>query len=295
MISDGENTAAREAQVLLVDDGSSDATAERARETAGRLGLPLQVIAAAAGDAGAARNIGLERARGAFVLFLDADDELAAGAIGRLLEPLAANPAAGLSVGATRRRTAARPDKLKVPHGYGDRPLANADAYLANRLWPIAIGSALVRRGVALSARFPEGLRYDEDTCYWAALIARAPVITVAAEVLVYHLDEARAARRLTLAPRRRFLSAAAALNRLTAHGVGKAVLQYRKAWLALRVARQLVKIGQYREARAFLRVARAHPAPVHRWTAFRYAAKIGGGALAWRLSPGKGERRKNS
>lgn len=276
------------AEVLLVDDGSTDATAETASGCARRLGLPLQILASAVGDAGAARNIGLERARGAFIFFLDADDEVTAGAIGRLLAALQADPTAGLALGATRRRTAARPDKLKVPHGYGESPAANAVAYLANRLWPIAIGSALARRHVALSARFPAGLLYDEDTCYWAALIAAARVSPVTAEVLVYNLDEARAAARLSVAPRRNFLAAAAALVRLRSYGIDRATLQHRKAWLALRVARQLVKSGRRSEARPFLRLAAAHRAPVHQWTAFRYKTKIVAGALAALLSPSK-------
>lgn len=279
------------AEVLLVDDGSTDATAATASECAGRLGLPIEILATAVGDAGAARNLGLERARGAFIFFLDADDEVVAGAIGLLLAALQADPAAGLALGATRRRTAARPDKLKVPHGYGASPAANAVAYLANRLWPIAVGSALVRRHVALSARFPAGLLYDEDTCYWAALLAAARVSPVTAEVLVYNLDEARAAARLSLAPRRNFLAAAAALVRLRAYGIRRAALQRRKAWLALRVARQLVKSGQGSEARPFLRLAAAHPAAVHQWTALRYKTKIATAALAALLSPSKRSR----
>ncbi len=99
----------------------------------------------------------------------------------------------------------------------------------------------------------------DEDTCYWASLLARADVVTVPAAVLVYHHDEARMARRFISEPRATFLAMALEFNRLALPGVDREVVQWRKSWIALRIARQLIRHGMYEDARRMMRAVRAH------------------------------------
>lgn len=66
-------------EVIVVDDGSRDATAEIARTFRGRLPR-LEVIGPEEPEGvSAARNRGVERARGRYIAFLDADDWLAPG------------------------------------------------------------------------------------------------------------------------------------------------------------------------------------------------------------------------
>ncbi|WP_164779824.1 tetratricopeptide repeat-containing glycosyltransferase family 2 protein [Paenibacillus kobensis] len=78
-------------EMIVVDTGSSDGTAAVARECGARV-----IEAAWTGDFAAARNIGVKEASGEWILILDADEELAAGAAAEL-RPLAAHtPASGI-------------------------------------------------------------------------------------------------------------------------------------------------------------------------------------------------------
>jgi glycosyltransferase involved in cell wall biosynthesis len=73
-------------EVIVVDDASTDGSADRAREILARAGRPFHVVAGEGRGPGAARNLGLSKARGDYVQWLDADDELAASKIARQLE-----------------------------------------------------------------------------------------------------------------------------------------------------------------------------------------------------------------
>ena len=268
-------------EILVMDDGSTDETSAVTSEMARLYGLSLEVIPACAGSAGGARNAGIAQATGEFIYMLDADDELAAGGLSLLHEALRRDKLAGLSVGANVRRTEGRPDKLKLPSGYGDNLAENAKNYLRNGMWPIAMGSALVVAARLGSIRFPEAIGLDEDTCFWAALLARERVATVASPVLLYHHDEVRMAERFLRAPRGTLLAISREFNRLAAFGIDRNTLQWRKAWVALRIVRQLLIGRRYDDAASILRAARAHPEFRHGWKVFQYRLRIGAGRFS--------------
>lgn len=72
-------------EILVADDGSSDQSAAAAE----RLGVTVLLLEHL--GAAAARNAGLRRAGGDLILFLDADDLLAEGALSSLYAPMAAD------------------------------------------------------------------------------------------------------------------------------------------------------------------------------------------------------------
>jgi len=72
-------------ECIVVDDGSTDATADIVAGIASRDPRVVLVRAPANEGVSAARNRALDAARGAWLVFLDADDLLAPGAIGALI------------------------------------------------------------------------------------------------------------------------------------------------------------------------------------------------------------------
>ena len=267
-------------EILLVDDGSIDNTVARAWDAARDHALPLSVTSVSFASAGASRNAGLEKASGDYIFFLDADDEIVPGGLSYLRDALRAKPHAGLAVGAAIHR-ASRVDKLKGPGSFGSDLYHNVTRYLANELRSITVGSALVTAAVSAGIRFPEKTGLDEDTLYWAKVLMRASVVTIAQPVLVYNLDEARMAHRFVSNPRRALLDVSIELNTLTGVGIGKETLQRRKAFIAMRIARYLIRRRRYQEAAKMLRITRSFPGGLL-WSlkAFRYSARIYAGQL---------------
>lgn len=265
-------------EILLIDDGSEDETVARAWDAARTHELPLKVTSVRFGNAGAARNAGLAQVRGDRLFFLDADDEVIPGSLGRLAQELGRNPSASLAIGAFVRRAQMREDVVKLPSRYSADRQANARNYLQNRVSSIAVGSALLDFSKVSDIRFATCLVLDEDTCYWAAVLTRVDVVTIDDTVLVYNVNEDRMIDRFATESRERLLLVALEFKKLLAFGIDRATTQWRKAWLGQRMVRMLIRRGRYREATRMMRVVRAHGA--FRWSvrSIRYRVAIAAG-----------------
>lgn len=167
-------------EVIVVDDGSTDDTRLRALAHPGVL-CPSQSNQGPA----AARNAGLDRARGEFVAFLDADDLWPAGKLRHQLDLLARHGEAGLCFGDCRQfgEGVAGTDTLfaqmrEEVAAWGPGPYLPA-AY--ERLLTanfITTGSVVARRERLLAlGGFDARLRLVEDLELWLRLARQAPVL----------------------------------------------------------------------------------------------------------------------
>ncbi|AZO02821.1 MAG: glycosyltransferase [Mesorhizobium sp.] len=264
-------------EVLVVDDCSSDATAAVATETALRFALPMRVIKSSCRDAGGSRNSALEQARCPWVYMIDADDRHLEGGLRTLLATATkAQPTADMAVGAFRRRADGEERSTKMPGVYTASGLANACAYLDGRIRSIAVGSALVSRRVIGETRFPVGLAYDEDTLFWARVIAKASVAVVRQPIFIYFVSAERSDDRFTVRSAGRFLEWRLALRRLRSCGIAERSLKVREGLVALKIARVHNARGDFAKAARFLNVAEAAPpAGANVWRCMRYRLKV--------------------
>ncbi len=107
-------------ELLLVNDGSTDLSGKLCDGLAAN-DARIRVFHRANGGPSAARNLGIEEARGELMLFLDADDRLAAGALTLLVEEYEAS-GADIVAGGFRKMSD------------GGLPAGNVAAFPGNRL-----------------------------------------------------------------------------------------------------------------------------------------------------------------
>lgn len=272
-------------EILVIDDGSSDHTADHAIHVGRQLGLPVTVHRVSCSSAGGARNHGIQNVKFPLLYFIDADDSLLPHKLKLMVTQLAKKTDAKLVIGASVRVTPGQKRLLRIPARYTDQPLQNAEMYLRNGAPPIAMGSALVHIDALKTIRFPEKISIDEDTWFWSALLAQAKVIPLEDIIVRYNLDAQRTANRFCASPRKTWLSIVREFDDFRKLGISKDVLDYRKAWLAQRFTRQLIKNGRHHEARMMLRPAIAHPSLAREMRTMRYRIKSKIGQIFGRLT----------
>lgn len=161
-------------EILIVDDGSPD---DIAAALAGYPGL-VRLLRKSNGGAASARNLGIDRAAGNLIAFLDADDYWEPDKLQRQLAVFEQHPEVGLVAsryfeeqpGTTRTAPGAVSDPLT-----GRPLLANQDGLsgIVTRIWTTTV---IVRREVLAGNRFEPGLEPAEDRDMWIRLASAAPV-----------------------------------------------------------------------------------------------------------------------
>ncbi len=249
-------------EVLVCDNGSTDGTAEVVRAWQGSLSWLALVDASARRGPSAARNVGVQKARGRFLAFCDADDVVTPGWLAGLHESLQRAPL-----------VAGRLDAVSLNASNRASVSWNADGRIIEKFWPEYEAAASSNLAVAAAAfrevgGFDEQLRTGEDVdLCWRLQLAGHPLIRSQATVLLRKRDGLRAVFRQAYAYR-----------------LGTRQLRYRYAALAEAYHRSESRMpSPTRDAR--LRASQL----VHRARAVRRSGDLAD--LAWRLGEWAAER----
>ncbi|TPV93205.1 MAG: glycosyltransferase [Myxococcales bacterium FL481] len=159
-------------EIILVDDGSSDGTAERVHEQFPQ----VRVIVQSNRGVSAARNRGIRDARGELVALLDSDDEWHPDKLARQVHALSAAPWARLC----------HTDEVWVRRGRRVNPMRKHQKFggwIYDKCLPlcaISPSSVLVFRSLLEEVGgFDEDLPACEDYDLWLRICARHPVLFV--------------------------------------------------------------------------------------------------------------------
>lgn len=179
-------------EVIVVDDCSTDATWDEARRFA-RLYPDLFVLERLeepSGSPAKPRNVGMEKARGAYVFFLDADDWLGEKAIEKMLRHAVEWNSDVLLV------------KMKgengrdVPKSMFTHNQPDADVFSSKVMWSFA-PLKLFRRSLVKDLRFPSFMPEDIPFVLRAYCLART--VSVAADYEYYHVSQHEEDRHISL------------------------------------------------------------------------------------------------
>jgi glycosyltransferase involved in cell wall biosynthesis len=161
-------------EVIIVDDGSTDDTADVAAMLVKHDARVAYVHQNNQGPS-AARNTGIQKSKGEFILFLDADDTFHPQKIQAHLEHFLQAPDVDISYGCSRYFLSGKPEEIFssialdnenwMPCVSGNA-IAVMPALVVNNIMPIC--SAMLRRSVVERVRgFDSTLKWVEDWDYW--------------------------------------------------------------------------------------------------------------------------------
>lgn len=160
-------------ECIVVDDGSTDGTSRRVREHAD---ARIRLVAQSNKGVSAARNAGMAKAAGTYLLFLDADDLLHPQALGRLSAQLDAHAEAVAAYGTAWTI-------FENGRSYPQKPLNRRRFRSGHLLEPmmqgrifLLMGSTMVRtRAARALGGFREDLRLSEDWEFWCRTAGMGP------------------------------------------------------------------------------------------------------------------------
>lgn len=160
-------------EILFVDDGSTDGTAEHIRRAAAS-DSRIRYLSKTHGGQGAARNCGIEQARGRYLFFMDSDDEIDPQTVSALWESAQQTDADVVIMGFWENRADGRICRM-MPRFFGSREQFMTQLlkecyqqYLLNAPW-----NKLIRRELLAQS----GIRFEEDMCVYEDLLFSLQVL----------------------------------------------------------------------------------------------------------------------
>lgn len=174
-------------EAIIIDDGSTDGCSEIVRDYAAR-DPRFRLVQRENGGPAAARNTGLDLARGSYIAFLDPDDTVYPRAYETLLRTAERSPD-GLALGRWDHC-----DAVGQPLGWTESPGSSSAGGLVgiDRLLSLecfAIHAQLMRKDTLGGLRFDTTMAYNEDTDLFIRIALRgAAWMTCDATVCTYRL-----------------------------------------------------------------------------------------------------------
>jgi glycosyltransferase involved in cell wall biosynthesis len=184
-IASVQDQTCRDWELLLIDDGSTDNSRLIAEEAATR-DSRVRLLTRPSGvprNAAAARNLGIKRARGQFVAFLDADDVYERNSLQSRLQCFEGRSDVTMVYGPTRwwhpgAEERDWTERMRKEAGRAHQPpeLFIRVLLLQRGRVPCTCGVLIRRRALEVTGGFEESFDLYEDQTLWAKLLLRFPI-----------------------------------------------------------------------------------------------------------------------
>jgi hypothetical protein len=279
----------RPAEVIVVDDGSTDETGAVAEALCRSHPEVVRAIRQRNAGSGLAREAGRQAAAGEFVQYLDSDDVLLPGKFAAQVAALREHPECGAAYGYTRFRRADGTVAQGPWKGSGVRRDAMFPSFLQSRWWDTP--TPLYRAAVCAAAGPWSDLRLEEDweyDCRVAALGVRLCFVPQYVAEVRDH-DGGRLCRGAAGDParlRERARAHALIYGSAQRAGIASDVPEMRHfARELFLLCRQCGAAGLAQESRALFALARAASGPRRGRGADFLLYRAAAGAFGWRLA----------
>lgn len=265
-----------QAELLVIDDGSTDATPQVLEQLQAEHAGLFRAQRKPNGGLSSVRNRGIEEARGQYLIFLDADDEMAPGALAAVTRHVASHPETRLVIGG---HWSVFPDGRRVQHAVKPLPATPRErvrGYLLDKTVTLSNGACAMHREVFGPGIYPEHLRNVEDIPVFAQVLARFPctVLDQPLALIYKHGDSMRHDLRQSLAAGVGMVDEVFSPARMP-----QSLQDLRKAFMAQRclsLFRDCYSAGDYANAKAFYAQAvRTDVRSITRWSYTRKAIRL--------------------
>lgn len=180
----GQDFPLDQVEILVVDDGSTDDTAERVKKYGDR----VQYLAKQNGGQASAFNFGLERARGGIVAFLDADDYWLPGKLRRVVQEFDKDPRLGMVHHRLKELDVAANEFRDAPFEPVSGDLTSSRERLLLFTPTPTSGVAFRRSVLEQVGPVPEDIRIQADSYIENLALFVAPVAAIAEPLAVYRI-----------------------------------------------------------------------------------------------------------
>lgn len=265
-----------QAELLVIDDGSTDATPQVLEQLQAEHAGLFRALRKPNGGLSSVRNRGIEEARGQYLIFLDADDEMAPGALAAVTRHVASHPETRLVIGG---HWSVFPDGRRVQHAVKPLPATPRErvrGYLLDKTVTLSNGACAMHREVFGPGNYPEHLRNVEDIPVFAQVLARFPctVLDQPLALIYKHGDSMRHDLRQSLAAGVGMVDEVFSPARMP-----QSLQDLRKAFMAQRclsLFRDCYSAGDYANARVFYAQAvLTDVRSITRWSYTRKAIRL--------------------
>lgn len=174
-------------ELIVINDGSTDATPAVLDDLLQRHPQQFRVVSKANGGLASVRNRGIREAGGDYLVFLDADDEMAPGALALLQQHIAQQPSTRMVIGG---HISVSPEGKRREHQPGtlsDLPLERLRAYLLDKRLTLSNGACAMHRELFGRGDYPEAFRSAEDIPVFAQALANYPCTLLEQPLALIH------------------------------------------------------------------------------------------------------------